>query len=519
MPKSKNAIHNSYTSSVKGYIHEDNEELIDIVSISAIGVPGVIARQRIEKGTLLGKYTGVSMTADDVSNAKNQYDNKKIKDDPYEYLFNLPGNTHIDARTDGNFTRFINTTSVGLFNVVFNAVGEVYAKKDILPGTQLLIDYGLNYPTDGFLALRPEDNQFSCADLYAQCSDEYEEIKLESTERQVFGFAEDTMIYAPKNKGIENENKFILEVDSVTRKVLDDDKQARVTAFMLWLFQKDANIINKLKSPGGIKYYHDLLIFQSRNDQNALFYLLDSKNEAVISDKKFMQALLNGLGFKPFESQNKQNHNIFHSAIKNKMYCLFGIIPTMKKKSQSHLEQIFFQVDNDDFDLLMYSISLGDKQATELVIKEFTKLNLATFRMRNILLFKTKDEKIALQEALQKINDSETLAALSEVLKAQENLARETITIINSFKTKAWADICRKIQLKQAANTHVPVKRPRAEDVIGITEESSSALAPQTQKFRSGYANVSFWPNTQLTSTDLNYSSTPEANVTPPRRP
>ena len=119
---------------------------LEVRRVSPIVGFGVFAGELIPKGTFLGNYVGEVIPYEAVENNR--------------YLFGiLPhksgihGGVCVTAHEWGNHTRFVNhssTPNVHAYTRVFNGWAETYfvAKEDILPGEQLLIDYGPDYWVD-----------------------------------------------------------------------------------------------------------------------------------------------------------------------------------------------------------------------------------------------------------------------------------------------------------------------------------------------------------------------------------
>jgi len=108
---------------------------------------GLFADTLIQKGEMIGEYTGILLHESKVSsnNAYLFYYPSKLTDDPkIDYEF------YVDAEKAGNYTRFANharpsnaerryVPHKGLWRVIFVAV------KDIAKDEQIFIDYGAGY--------------------------------------------------------------------------------------------------------------------------------------------------------------------------------------------------------------------------------------------------------------------------------------------------------------------------------------------------------------------------------------
>lgn len=107
---------------------------------------GVFAGESILKGTFLGNYVGEVIPYEAVEN--NRYLFGILSD-----ASDVHGGVCITAHEWGNQTRFVNHSSkpnVNAYTRVLEGWAETYfvAKEDILPGGQLLLDYGPDYWVD-----------------------------------------------------------------------------------------------------------------------------------------------------------------------------------------------------------------------------------------------------------------------------------------------------------------------------------------------------------------------------------
>lgn len=105
---------------------------------------GAFAKENISKGKKLGHYAGKILT-------KEQY--KKLPDKDYVFELILPqGKLFIDAKNNGNWTRYVNGAKTKeqkkYINVDAKQIGfNIYyiAIKNIKAGDELIIDYGTDY--------------------------------------------------------------------------------------------------------------------------------------------------------------------------------------------------------------------------------------------------------------------------------------------------------------------------------------------------------------------------------------
>jgi hypothetical protein len=129
---------------------------------------GLFAKVNIPQGTCLGIYTGEEYTK-----AKfNRYlMNNKEADTSYAMIIE---ERVVDARTKGNFTRYINYSDTQA-NVVFaqeklkgKKVAKALTLRDIKKGEQLLADYNIynEKVSKHFYFLNPSDNSLSATKLY-----------------------------------------------------------------------------------------------------------------------------------------------------------------------------------------------------------------------------------------------------------------------------------------------------------------------------------------------------------------
>lgn len=109
---------------------------------------GCFAVKRIRKNQLIGEYIGELIAAED---DKREMLRKHIR---LNYSFTLNSNYHIDSARVGNETRYINHGSdedgkanSGARTILVHGEPRIalYAKRDIMPGKEILFDYGDSY--------------------------------------------------------------------------------------------------------------------------------------------------------------------------------------------------------------------------------------------------------------------------------------------------------------------------------------------------------------------------------------
>ena len=109
---------------------------------------GVFARAPVASGSLIGRYEGRRLSAEEMA---AKYDQRVA---PADYVWKVHANLFLDAsdRADGNYLRYVNHADLGdpLINVeprVVMPLGAVYyfAARDIAPGEELLVNYGERY--------------------------------------------------------------------------------------------------------------------------------------------------------------------------------------------------------------------------------------------------------------------------------------------------------------------------------------------------------------------------------------
>jgi len=120
----------------------DQSQIADVTikQISANIGYGVFANKPIKKGELIGEYTGVI--------------SRDLQKDMTYMMGTLDGYYSIDAKFEGNETRFINHSKHAANSVPLNMFHNfrwrvlLVASKEIQPGEQILFDYGSGYWSD-----------------------------------------------------------------------------------------------------------------------------------------------------------------------------------------------------------------------------------------------------------------------------------------------------------------------------------------------------------------------------------
>ncbi len=107
----------------------------DLVVRRGINGLGLFAKVPIKRGDCIIEYTGEVITAAQANRRGGRY------------LFETSANRHIDGTTRTNIARYINHTCRGANCEPDTVRGRVliYAKRAILPGEELLYDYGKEY--------------------------------------------------------------------------------------------------------------------------------------------------------------------------------------------------------------------------------------------------------------------------------------------------------------------------------------------------------------------------------------
>lgn len=117
---------------------------------------GAFALRAIRKGTRLVEYRGERIW-EDVANAR--YDDDATGNH-HTFLFDLGDGTVIDASVEGNEARFLNhSCAPNCEPVISRKHIYIQAIADILPGTELLYDYG--YDLDG-MSLAKAKKMYPC---------------------------------------------------------------------------------------------------------------------------------------------------------------------------------------------------------------------------------------------------------------------------------------------------------------------------------------------------------------------
>lgn len=151
----------------------DRPDLIEVAKVAIIGQYGAYAKQNIQKGTVLGEYTGKIIE-------------DTFSDEDTSYYMDLPGSKVIDARKHGNFTRLVNHSD-NTPNVEFQRTRQknktiivLVALIDIPEGKQLLTNYGDLYNFhETMIYLDWDDNSVSASEFYKQQEKSYTILSLD----------------------------------------------------------------------------------------------------------------------------------------------------------------------------------------------------------------------------------------------------------------------------------------------------------------------------------------------------
>lgn len=131
-----------------GVFHAEKDQRgnLDLCETEDMGI-GVFAKHAIPKGTVLGLYSGVVRSYDELTPAQKRYSN---------FLFKHPqhGEFYVDASASGNWTRFLNhscepnCTFARALRCGHTRVIYVRTKRPVRAGEQLLVHYGRDYFED-----------------------------------------------------------------------------------------------------------------------------------------------------------------------------------------------------------------------------------------------------------------------------------------------------------------------------------------------------------------------------------
>ena len=121
------------------------------VKLSGIQGRGVFAARRIRKGLRIIEYTGEII---DNQEEVRRYDDEAMSRH-HTYLFEIDGNTTIDATSRGSIARFINHSCDPNCEAVWDERRIfIEAIKNIQPGVELTYDYAYEHVGTITLALR-----------------------------------------------------------------------------------------------------------------------------------------------------------------------------------------------------------------------------------------------------------------------------------------------------------------------------------------------------------------------------
>lgn len=331
---------------------------------------GLFAKEDIPAGTCIGVYTGK------VFASKKLYD-QYLAEHPSEnnnYAMNL-GSQIVDGAIQGNFTRFGNYSDVQ-DNASFQPkyikgkkMVVVVTTKNIRRGHQILINYNEYQPeiSRNYRFLNPEDKPRSAQELYDRKSRHYELVHVDQT-IELLKLEKDEALYASSigqlvlaNKPLPKKlrspvDRPFLRTNS-QHEIVDFDKADVFTPLMLacylgqfgnvqTLVKHRANVDRQQHESGNCPLFFALegyatqtTITKRRTYLRIITHLIDHDANIATHDRKdrtFLHKAASILSTKDFES----------------------LIGHLHQKHSKDFTQLFNYVDEDNFDIVLYCLSI-----------------------------------------------------------------------------------------------------------------------------------------------------------------
>lgn len=418
------------------------EAKISVGRVSKLGDDrafGVFAEENIsgEKSVFLGYYLGKKIPS-----------NKNID---ISYVMNL-NKGFIDARLEGNETRFYNSTTEEQANAYFqlDAKGKVYiaTKKGIAikKGQAILVYYGDNYKQDkqrdhssqNMIFLNPSDTMDDSETLLATNNYAKTPIHLSLELRTSLGLSQDRQFYVPKHyhsmldkknddiiEDAEILNLPILAINPESNKPYPVSQQEGITLLMLAAYNGDVDAVKWLVSRGA-----NINQLCSTTGYNATFFVVKS-NQSVDTQYQILQYLIinNKENCQCLTNQDSQGLTPLHWYIQSDNFDLIKLLATSdnEKVKNQFAQSLQYITYADGLCPISYAFKKGKYQLFRYLLNVHDSLNKKTH-------FSRKSDWIKIAEAC---SSAEALVVLLNAVRDAQMKSIDLIKFIRTMQTHA----------------------------------------------------------------------------------
>lgn len=223
----------------------------------------------------------------------------------------------IDGRKKRNIGSFVNHSEIPNARLAASSSEQsikIVALKEINPGEQVLIDYGVKYTLDEKIILNPNDSYFSMEELYNTFSEFYQKeiTTIMIDDKEYFFRLPDLNTISEKLKNMPLYPVVDLPILhlNANESILDINEQRNFTLLIYFA------IVNDIESMKKLLNHHPNINHQDRLTGNtALYFAIFYKREEIIElllENNASTDLSNCLGESPLTYAKKYNLNLFN---------------------------------------------------------------------------------------------------------------------------------------------------------------------------------------------------------------
>ncbi|CEG56864.1 Dot/Icm T4SS effector AnkI/LegAS4 [Legionella fallonii] len=408
------------------------------------GGRGLFAKQDIPANTCIGVYTGERFAS------KEEFDTylSEHPDKNNNYAMNV-GKKVVDAAVKGNFTRYANFSDsqenafYQLDIVNEKTVVTIITNRAIKKDEQILVNYNEYKPeiSESYCFLNPEDGCHSAQELHCNNGQHYSLLPIDSP-IELLKLEKDECLYAASigklvfaNKPLPK--KITCPVDLLFLRtnsqhdILDFDKADTFTPLMLACYKGQlANVQTLMKHKANVNRQ------QHSTGNCPLFFALAGYAEQTSASKKalYLKILTHLIDHGAnILTHDRHDMTFIHKAIATLSTEDFkSLVSFLHKKHRKNFTRSFDYITVDDFDNVLYCLSIKSLDKAEILLNQYPKSFKENCNRKN------KEETIWYVEAFQKIiqdyNESEKEMLL--VLLNKYNAPAELIDMLNVTQTR-----------------------------------------------------------------------------------
>lgn len=361
----------------------DNPGMVHVGRVALLknqGGYGLFANQTIPPNTCIGVYTGKEFTSG------KHYNNYCKKHPEHDNNYSLVlSRKIIDAKTKGNFTRYANFSDIqdnASFKVAKRkgrTVVELVTTKKINKGQQILVNYNEHKPemSANYYFLNPEDNGNTAQETFKNNAEHYDLMRAPQKIAPL-SLEEGTSILAPAVVKVIFENKrlpqviesavdlLVLKTNS-DHEAIDFDKADAFTPLMLacYLGQYE-NVIALIQNGANVNRQ------QHHSGNCPLFLALEgytAQSSSTVKDDslKIIEILIDhGANI---DTHDRKDSTFIHKAIAALPISEFKrFMRFLNKKHHENLMESFNYVNEDNFDNILYCLSIRSLDKAKILL-------------------------------------------------------------------------------------------------------------------------------------------------------